>query len=90
MVDRLRIKAGGPGNCTLCSHYQIDTASEYEWDCPILKGTICETHCCEVQLRNDPYTRIQISEMINWQSDPMNMIDICVQCPFGDLAQKSM
>ena len=43
--------------CHLCTSNEMNTASEYEYPCLILKDWICETHCAEITLARSKDTR---------------------------------
>jgi hypothetical protein len=82
-VRRKPMPTGEQGNCTHCKFRNLNTGSEYEWPCLILKDWICETHCTEVQMLNYADTRKMIAEQIGWGKSPDLLIrETCRVCPY--------
>lgn len=83
------VERGQRGRCAHCAFLNISTASEYEWPCPILRGWICETHCCEIQLPGGTQTRERVAAQIGWAAPPDTLLGVCRDCPYGDTARKN-
>jgi len=81
-MERSRIVPPGRSSCAVCKRYG-DAASEYEWFCPILRDTICETHCTEVQMQSYKATRQAIAAMLQLGGDVDDLLSKCAKCPFG-------
>lgn len=62
-----------------------NTASDYEWHCPILGTWICETHCFETQIESYADTRLAIIDFLGWRIDDIDLLSVCRKCPFGTL-----
>ena len=82
---RTKINPEKVGRCTHCAFLKTNTASDYEWYCLILKDWICETHCCEIQLKDYDDTRKSVASQINWKKDPKEILTICKKCYYRDL-----
>lgn len=83
--ERKKLNNGNSIECAICDNYQINTASEYEWPCLILKHWICETHCSEIQLKSGNDTRNKAKVIIECKEDSESLLDICTVCPYRDI-----
>lgn len=86
MTLRVQIIAPRRSTCRICLDY-VDAASEFEWHCPILSETICETHCEEAQLGEYKETRDKMARAVSHFGDSDDLLATCVNCPFGSTAR---
>ncbi len=78
--------------CSICTKYNMDTASDYEYPCLILRDWICETHCTEIQW-SDEGTRSYVLQILGKSPESMGenvgyneMVKTCERCPYGPIA----
>src|SRR5215471_20568222 len=86
-TDRRTIPSGSAGSCAICKALRVSTGSLFEWKCPILPDSVCETHCAEVQLQSGTETRKAAATVIGSSANPDELIRVCNQCPHGDIAR---
>lgn len=84
---RKAIDSSSKNICALCLHYQIDSASEFQWPCLIVKDWICESHCTEVKMKDYPDTRNLIMKRLeDFEGTNNDSIDLikkyCERCPY--------
>ena len=67
----------------------MDTASDYDYECPLLEGAICETHCTELHETIADDTREFLAQMIGGDFADANdavryeqVMSVCRACPF--------
>jgi len=89
MTKRIKIAESELRSCSLCDYLKLNTGSSYKWLCPIFNDMICETHCCEAQMRDYEDTRNSISYMVNMISEFNNLLTFCENCEFGETLVKN-
>ena len=76
-------------SCEVCNTLRIDTASQYEWPCLILRTWICETHCAEVKLNDYEEMRDLVRKIVTTSGRADSrvsttcLLEICARCPYG-------
>ena len=88
-AKRRRITFLRRNRCQMCKHHRMDTASDYDYECPLLGGAICETHCTELHLTIADDTRELLAQMMGGDFAEANdavryeqVMSVCRTCPF--------